>query len=668
MDIGRNDAMYEQNNGSSSSLHDVGLEDQRPGGLSDEVHDQLPTVDEYKASQGSSGASSAQLKARLTMGILIMVGCIILMIGIAVGNRKNAARSSYNGFQGYHDHHTSRGKEIAAFVVNNGWATLSATSDKMSAQSKAIHWMAEEDPMRVSITHDQEFMQRYLLSTIYYALDGPAWAHETNFLSGRETCNWNNMIQGLSKVNIEIGVSCRSGQNIKQIFLPKLGLKGTLPEEFGYLLSLEDLNLFQNHITGSIPEGWKRLTHLKTLILHDNKIGGNLPIWISSLPLKTLNLASNRFVGEVPTLSEMQLHLETLSLENNSFQGSLEFLSKVRGVRAIYLGNNKFSGPITDQLITHFRALEILDASDNQLTGPLPSDLLVMDSLIVVDLHGNKLEGHLPDFVVIGSPLKFLALQGNRIHGPIGAKLDNFKELEHLDLSENFFTGPMPTQLGSLKKLRYLYLAFNTNLEAGPIPESITTLPLLKDLSLQKTNRNGEIPYRLIDNEDLQMLDLNDNKLSGSIPEELSRLENLQFILLKNNMLTGSLPTQLGRLTTLDTLLVDDNDFSGATATLCQLFGNSVKTFVADCADLSDECPCCTLCCSDDETSCNDVVWFSDLDPIAEGNYGRTDYVFREADIVYDAPKGTETPSFYQNFTGYSFKDMDYKKGQGFQP
>jgi hypothetical protein len=186
-------------------------------------------------------------------------------------------------------------------------------------------------------------------------------------------------------------------------------------------------------------------------------------------------------------------------------------------------------------------------------------------------------------------------------------------------------------------------------------------LPQLKDLSLQKTNRTGEIPFKLLDDYQLEMLDLNNNMLTGSIPEELGRLDKLKFMLLKNNQLTGGIPTQLARLTNLDTLLVDDNKLIGSTTAICSKLPTSgvLKTFVADCDELLDECTCCTLCCKDNEPLCNDVIWFSDLDPIADMNYARSQYVFDEANIVYDVKETPIIPDFYQNYSGYSILDEE---------
>ena len=64
-------------------------------------------------------------------------------------------------------------------------------------------------------------------------------------------------------------------------------------------------------------------------------------------------------------------------------------------------------------------------------------------------------------------------------------------------------------------------------------------------------------------------------------------------------------------------------------------------------------CECCTKCCSSAEPSCNEIEWFSDVDPVAEGNYIRDTYLFHETDIEYPAEKQTDSPGYGNNYTGY---------------
>jgi hypothetical protein len=207
----------------------------------------------------------------------------------------------------------------------------------------------------------------------------------------------------------------------------------------------------------------------------------------------------------------------------------------------------------------------------------------------------------------------------------------------------------MPAFFGEITTLKYLFLAFNERLTVGTIPIEYSSLVNLVDLSLQSTNRIGPFPVQFETLENLVLLDLNSNVLTGSLPTQIGRMTALKFLLLQHNKLEGSIPSTLSALVELDTLVVDGNSFTAGDENICAK-GKSVLTSVATC-NIAFPCACCTMCCSGNDTSCSDLEWFSDVDPIAEGGYVREDYTFHESDIVFPVPQ--ETASYYQNYSGY---------------
>ena len=50
----------------------------------------------------------------------------------------------------------------------------------------------------------------------------------------------------------------------------------------------------------------------------------------------------------------------------------------------------------------------------------------------------------------------FRVLQNNNITGPIPSELGKLSKLQTLDLSNNFFNGEIPPSLGHLRSLQYL--------------------------------------------------------------------------------------------------------------------------------------------------------------------------------------------------------------------
>jgi Leucine-rich repeat (LRR) protein len=658
------DSMYDID----TQLEEVGLEDHgstvgdlpkafdEPAG----VHDQLPNVDEYKTSQQVSGNSRPCRKIMLVAALGIVVSTLLITVGVVIG-RDTAPSSPQDVSQPADTTSEDTAKrfvDIATLISNMGWASASILRQPGSPQMQAVDWLANDDPMQLDVDATEEFMNRYLLATIYYALGGWNWSYDLHWLSANKVCDWKTSFETEEGIPIEIGVSCHDGSSVKEIFLPNMNMEGTLPDEIGLFFDLEELNLFGNNISGDLPDTMKHLKFLQTLVLHNNAFKTSLPSWITTFTnLQTLNLAENNFSGELPArMGATMTSLETLILESNNFYGLLDPLLNATKLNALYLGDNDFEGEIKSEVFSSWLNIQIMDISENALTGALPNILFAKDNLKVVDLHANQFKGKLPSIVEQDGPIEFLALQDNELTGEIGVGLLGLTRLRHLDLSKNFFSGDMPTSLGKMKSLKYLFLAFNTLFNEGPIPAQYATLPNLVDLSLQRTNRKGTIPYQFEALSKLVLMDLNSNKLSGSIPHQIGGMESLTFLLLKDNYLNGTIPATLQELTRLDTLLLDHNLITNGLESVCEPVLPALTTFVADCPK-SGTCKCCTSkCCTAHDTSCNNVVWYSDVDPIASNGYVRDSYFFYEQDIIFPVPRDV-VPNYYKNYSGYYSKN-----------
>jgi hypothetical protein len=277
--------------------------------------------------------------------------------------------------------------------------------------------------------------------------------------------------------------------------------------------------------------------------------------------------------------------------------------------------------------------------------------LTAKDGLTLVDLTGNNFMGGLPNIIEEGVDLEYLALGDNQLRGKLDDRLLGLTKLKHLDMSKNEFTGPMPTEYGSMINLEYLFLAMN-DFTPGPIPSEYGNLSKLVDLSLQDTNRNGRIPTEIGSMSALTLLDLNENQLSGEVPVSIGQLRNLRFVLLMNNKLSGAFPPLWSSAETLDVLLLHGNEFTTGAQAICDA-GMRPKSFIAACPT-TIECQCCTKCCAIDSTDaeCTGVEWFSNLDPSADHQFGRADYLFSESDIIFPAEQD-ETQKFDASYTGY---------------
>jgi hypothetical protein len=91
------------------------------------------------------------------------------------------------------------------------------------ANNKAIGWLVEDDP-QVSRCGEEDFIERYALATMNFAMND-----EEKFITREEHCGWN-------------AISCSEGQ-VNAIVLEEQGLKGRIPSEIGLLTNLKKLQL-----------------------------------------------------------------------------------------------------------------------------------------------------------------------------------------------------------------------------------------------------------------------------------------------------------------------------------------------------------------------------------------------------------------------------------------
>ena len=118
------------------------------------------------------------------------------------------------------------------------------------------------------------------------------------------------------------------------------------------------------------------------------------------------------------------------------------------GGRVIRLSlfENDLNGPIPSQL-GNLAALTHLRLWSNQLTGEIPPELANLANLEQFAAGGNRLSGNIPEELGSLSSLKYLNLNNNRLTGEIPMELGNLSSLEDLYLQGNQFTGCIPLEL-----------------------------------------------------------------------------------------------------------------------------------------------------------------------------------------------------------------------------
>jgi len=630
----------------------------------------LPDLEEYKASQEfkddrkkvrksqrpRSKISQRRCRNRIYLGVaLVIVVVVSVTVGVIVGRDTAPSSSSSSGDTGNDanprdpneteghdsDAYGSRQEGVIELVTRLGWSDADQVRASNTPQNKAVRWLADEDPRGVPIEDTREFRQRYALAVFRFALAGEnqRWYDgDIPWMNGDDVCAWRTSVPTESGANVEMGVRCNGGTIVKELYLPNVGAEGVVPDEIELLYELEGLFLNGNDIR-ALTSKIGSLPNLKDLDVHENFLEGTFPEFLGVMTLRTLDLSYNKLYGKFPEILSGFSSLETFDVGYNSLSDDINRLSVLNNVKYLDISNNTLTGTFGNELLSSWSQLEVLDASDNEIRGSLPSNLFEHDRLNIVDLHGNFFTGNLPQAVRYDAEMSFLALHSNQLSGPIDVITNNLIKLKHLDLSSNSFTGTIPS-FEKMSNLQYLFLADNLAFQGGPIPESIAQLPGLVDVSLQLTLRSGGIPAGFGSQPNLALLDLSYNHLDGTIPSSLGAASALMFLFLNRNDLTGAIPETFRNLKELRSLLLDRNKLVAPASPVCDAKSDLLRDFIADCDEINCPVGCCTRCCEDSDavstSTCDDRVDSNlQLDPVGKAKYQRNSYLFDSDTIVY---------------------------------
>ena len=282
-----------------------------------------------------------------------------------------------------------------------------------------------------------------------------------------------------------------------------------------------------------------------------------------------LDLSGNGLTGRIPPglnvlfdPSDFDIRLKELDLSNNQLSGQLPsgFVPLFPHLEVLKASGNQFSGPIPSDA-TSLSKLTWLDLDNNDFSGQIPSGFGSLSGLTVLRLGGNDFSGPIPSELGRLSNLSILGLGNNRLSGEMPAELGNLTALTRISVFGNQLEGPIPPELGKLSNLTRLSLG--NNKLSGAIPAELGSLPGLEYLDLSLNQLTGRIPTELSNLSNLEHLDLWNNQLSGEIPEELAKLSNLEILYLSINQLTGETPEGLANLSRLERLHLYSNQLSG---------------------------------------------------------------------------------------------------------
>ncbi|KAK4559574.1 hypothetical protein RGQ29_008697 [Quercus rubra] len=280
-------------------------------------------------------------------------------------------------------------------------------------------------------------------------------------------------------------------KNVEFLNLGKNLLSGKISNCWMKWQSLIALNLGNNNFIGKIPASIGSLTNLQSLHLHNNKFSGKLLSLLKNCKgLFTIDIGKNEFDGSIPKWIGHRLSsLMIVSLHSNNFYGQIpDELCALTSLQILDLSHNKLFGSIP-KCVNNFSTMARNNNSNHPLflsislvaysSTPFESELLV--------IKGKSLE-----YSTTLSLVNIIDLSNNNLSGEIPKEVASLQGLQSLNLSSNILTGMIPENIGDMGSLESV--DFSVNQLSGQIPQSMSNLTFLSHLNLSNNNLIGRIP------------------------------------------------------------------------------------------------------------------------------------------------------------------------------
>ncbi|XP_027078598.1 probable inactive receptor kinase At5g10020 [Coffea arabica] len=261
---------------------------------------------------------------------------------------------------------------------------------------------------------------------------------------------------------------------------------------------LVELDLSSNQFSNSIQE--VNSTTLRTLNLSSNVLSGSLPPSLGNCVLA--DLSRNMLSDDIRVMDNWGGSLEVLDLSSNNLTGSISNWTLLQRLSLLSFRNNSLVGSVPSELGDSPR-LATLDLSSNKLDGSLPGSLFKSQTLTSLNMSGNHLNGRIPigasgasELLALPSsfPIELLDLSDNSLTGILPSDVGNLGRLRLLNLARNQMSGDLPSELNKINGLEYLDLS-NNNFK-GKIPDELSSR--LEVFNVSYNDLEGTVPENLI--------------------------------------------------------------------------------------------------------------------------------------------------------------------------